>query len=303
MTMKKKWTTTQHRPSVIWRLCIGYNGKFMKNYNRIHRYSAKWHGVWMAQKRSTLKVVTLPIMTVTWCGSIGDIWQQTRAASRSARVPVSCQDAKHWYLQYKHHGYNLTVTVSSKSRATKHTNEPQHAKNENKLYVPALRCEYKTTLSGSLVFICPSHFETHPEHSRLHSPGWPQKAATFDWNVAPFEDTEIQWRAEIFTLASIFIFFFFFLKTGRHGAAGSSLLEGWQGHEQKFTIHSPPVHCSCSSKNSSFWLESDRNFLFWHSIRQLSFLVPKLQNTDPTVRSAVSPPLHVFYVKAKIHWN
>ena len=76
------------------------------------------------------------------------------------------------------------------------------------------------------------------------------------------EDTEIQWRAEIFTLASIFIFFFFFLKTGRHGAAGSSLLEGWQGHEQKFTIHSPPVHCSCSSKNSSFWLDSDRNFLF-----------------------------------------
>lgn len=263
----------------------------MKNYNRIHRYSAKWHGVWMAQKHSTLKVVTLPIMTVTWCGSIGDIWQQTRAASRSARVPVSCQDAKHWYLQYKHHGYNLTVTVSSKSRATKHTNEPQHAKNENKLYVPALRCEYKTTLSGSLVFICPSHFETHPEHSRLHSPGWPQKAATLDWNVAPFGRYRNPMASRDIHIGLYFHFLFLFLEDRATWCSRIIFIRRVARTWAK--IHHP-FTCSCSSKNSSFWLDSDRNFLFWHSIRQLSFLVPKLQNTDPTVRSAVSPPLHVY---------
>ena len=263
MTMKKKWTTTQHRPSVIWRLCIGYNGKFMKNYNRIHRNGAKWHGGCVAQKRSTLKVVTLPIMTVTWCGSIDDIWQQTRRVeapgcrclARMRKIDTcntNSMDITSLSLFLQNHVQpNTQMNHSMQRTKTSFTYQ---------LYVANIKQNCPVLWSSFAVPIL-KHILSIADC--IHQTGHK--------NVAPFEDTVIQWRAEIFTLASILIFFFFFLKTGRHGAAGSSLLEGWQGHEQKFTIHSPPVHIQV--RNLLFgWVQigisyfdvQPGNSLFWY---------------------------------------
>ena len=83
-----------------------------------------------------------------------------------------------------------------------------------------------------------SHFETHPEQSRLHPSCWPQNAATFDWNEAPFEVFTTQWPAVIFTFAGDFFFFlcFFFLKMERHRTSGLSLFDGWHAHWQKCDV-------------------------------------------------------------------
>ena len=287
MTMKKKWTTTQHRPSVIWRLCIGYNGKFMKNYNRIHRNGAKWHGGCVAQKRSTLKVVTLPIMTVTWCGSIGDIWQQTRwveapecrCLARMRNIDTcntSSMDITSLSLFLQNHVQPNTQMNHSMLR-TKTSFTYQLYVANIKQNCPVLWSSFAVPILKHILSIADC----------IHQTGHK--------NVAPFEDTVIQWRAEIFTLAGLYFNFLFLFLEDRATWCSRVIFIGRVARTWA-KIHHPFTTCPCGwvQENSSFWLGSDRNFLFWRSTRQLSFLVPKLQNTDPTVGSAVNPPLHVY---------